>query len=131
MNNNHIKNSNGGLWSTSTIASMLRTERLEQYSGTAFWNKENKHVKGIKYNDRTEWIICENAHPAIITKEELQKALERKGLSSTPTYKPKSFSEYLFTGKNLEDEFMFTCANCGRACYWYISWWTVKKSILM
>ena len=112
LNNNNIKNSSGGLWSTSTISSMLRPERLEQYNGTAFWNKENKQIKGIKYNDRSKWIICENAHPAIIDKQELQKALERKKNNNDAKYKPKLNSDYLFSDKNLEDEFMFICANC-------------------
>ncbi len=29
-------------------------------------------------NDRSLWIICENAHPSIITKEECQQAIEKK-----------------------------------------------------
>lgn len=33
------------------------------------WNKQDYQTKGKKWRDRSEWIITENAHPAIITKE--------------------------------------------------------------
>ena len=113
LNDNNIKNSNGGIWSTSTIVSMLREDRLQEYSGTAIWNKENKNVIGVKYNSKDEWVICENAHPAIITKEELQNALERKNKTSNNNFKFKSDSDYLLSGLNMENNFLFTCSECG------------------
>ncbi len=113
LNNNKIKNSNGGVWSTSTIVSMLREDRLEEYCGTAIWNKENKNVIGVKYNQKDEWIICENAHPAIITREEFQSALERKNKTNSKKYKYKPDSDYLLSGLNMENNFIFTCAECG------------------
>lgn len=113
LNSHNIKNRNGNLWSTTTIASMLREDLLEEYSGTAFWNKENKNVEGIKYNDRSEWAICENAHPSIITTEELNNALDRKYKSRRNCNYTKGSSDYLFSGMNLENEFMFICKCCG------------------
>lgn len=113
LNNHDIKNSNGGVWSTSTISSMLKEDRLEEYSGTAIWNKENNNVIGVKYNTKDEWVICENAHPAIITKEELQNALERKNKTSNNNYKFKPNSDYLLSGLNMENNFIFTCSECG------------------
>lgn len=113
LNINNIKNSNDGIWSTSTIVSMLREDRLEEYAGIAIWNKENKNVIGKKYNSRDEWVICDNAHPAIITKEELQQALERKNKTSNNNYKFKPDSDYLLSGLNVEGEFLFTCSECG------------------
>ena len=113
LNNNNIKNSNGNVWSTSTIVSMLREDRLQEYSGTAIWNKENNNVIGVKYNSKDEWVICENAHPAIITKEELQNALERKSKTSDNKSKFKADSDYLLSGLNMENNYIFTCGECG------------------
>ena len=113
LNTNGIKNSNGSLWSTSTICSMLRKDRLEEYSGIAYWNKENKNVKGVKYNDKSLWVICENAHPSIITKEECQQAIDRKEKVNQNVYKFKPESDYLLSGTNIENFFLFTCSNCG------------------
>ena len=113
LNSNNIKNSNGGFWSTSTIYSMLTKDRLEEYAGIAIWNKSNNKVIGVKYNSRDKWIICENAHPAIITKEELERALEYKERVKKHPYTYKSISEYLLTGRNIEDNFLFTCSKCG------------------
>mgnify|MGYP002510692476 CR=1 FL=1 len=113
LNINDIKNSNGGVWSTSTIVSMLREDRLEEYAGIAIWNKENKNVIGEKYNEKDKWIICDNAHPSIITKEELQQALERKNKTYNSDYKFKLNSDYILSGLNIENQFLFTCSDCG------------------
>lgn len=113
LNDNNIKNSNGSLWSTSTIVSMLKEDRLEEYCGTAIWNKENNNIIGVKYNEKSKWVICENAHPAIITKEEKERALERKNKTKSTKYKYNPNSDYLLTGYNIENEYLFTCAECG------------------
>ena len=113
LNNEKIKGPNGDFWNTSTIKTMLNEHRLEQYSGTAIWNKENKKLIGVKYNPRDKWVICENAHPAIITKEELQEALERKNRTKNRNAKYKSGSSYLLSGLNMENTYLFTCSKCG------------------
>ena len=113
LNNNHIPNSNGGLWSTSTISSMLKEDRLQEYAGVAIWNKENNNIVGVKYNPKELWTICENAHPAIITKEELSLALERKNNARNSQYQYNPSSDYLLSGKNFENKFLFTCSECG------------------
>lgn len=113
LNNNHIPNSKGGLWSTSTISSMLKEDRLQEYAGVAIWNKENNNIIGVKYNPKELWIICENAHPAIITKEELSLALERKNNTKNSQYQYNPSSDYLLSGKNFENGFLFTCSECG------------------
>lgn len=113
LNNKGIKNSTGGLWSISTISSMFTPDRLEEYSGIAIWNKENKNIKGVKYNPRSEWVICDNAHPAIITQEELQNALARKEKTKSNNSSPKSTSTFILTGLNIENNYLFTCSKCG------------------
>lgn len=79
LNKNDIPSSTGNPWSTSTIVEMLSDYRLEQYAGTAYWNKEcSRHIMGSRFKPKEEWIKAENAHPAIISLEELEKLLYRK-----------------------------------------------------
>ncbi|MFR2535321.1 MAG: recombinase family protein [Clostridia bacterium] len=113
LNNHHIKNSNGGVWSTSTISSMLREDRLEEYMGTAIWNKENKSIIGVKYNDKDLWVICENAHPSIISKEELKAVLKRKQKINNTNNNFNQKNDYLLTGNNIEGNYLFVCSECG------------------
>ena len=113
LNKNNIKNSNGGVWSTTTIKSMLTEDRLEEYAGIGIWNKANNNIIGVKYNSRDKWVICENAHPAIITKEELENVLERKKKNKLVEYRYRSESDYLLSSTNIEDKFLFTCSECG------------------
>ncbi len=114
LNSNNIPSRSGGPWGTSTIVEMLRDERLEQYAGTGFWNKENHKTSGSRFNPREEWIIVPNAHPAIITNDELRSALERKNKNKKEyTYNRTKDSPYLFSGKNFNGDTLFTCNLCG------------------
>ncbi len=114
LNDRDIPCPTGGPWGTSTIVEMLRDNRLEQYAGRGFWNKEARGKNGHRFNDRSEWVIIEKAHPAIITPEELQNALARRGDGRTTwMYSRAKESPYLFTGVNYEGQPMFACASCG------------------
>ncbi|MDW7652140.1 MAG: recombinase family protein [Bacillota bacterium] len=114
LNNRHIASPSGEPWGTSTINEMLRDNRLEQYAGTAFWNKENRHTVGSRFNPREEWIEVIDAHPAIISHDELQDALKRKAKGQKNyTYSRTKDSPYLFTGKSLEGKSLFICTACG------------------
>lgn len=111
---NSIPGPEGRVWGTSTIVEMLRDNRLEQYAGYGFWNKVSRKSKGQKFNDRDQWVIVRNAHPAIITEDELKAALARRGEArQNAKYARTKDSPYLFTGKNLEGQPMFICADCG------------------
>jgi len=114
LNNNNIPSPTGKPWSTSTIVEMLSDYRLEQYAGTACWNKENRQTNGSRFKPKEEWIKVDNAHPAIITKDELENLLYRKTRArNNATAGRTGESPYLFTGKNLEDQSMFVCSACG------------------
>lgn len=114
LNTHNIPNSKGKPWGTSTLVEMLRDNRLEEYAGTAYWNKEDRHTSGTRFKPRDEWVRMDNAHPAIITPEELELALERKARAKNNSTAGRTIeSPYLFTGKNLEDQTMFICTNCG------------------
>ncbi|MDO3411492.1 recombinase family protein [Saccharibacillus sp. CPCC 101409] len=66
LNERKVPTQKGGTWSTSTIRAIIFNET---YIGRKVWNKQDYQTKGKKWRDRSEWIITENAHPAIITKE--------------------------------------------------------------
>ncbi|HEY3315317.1 MAG TPA: recombinase zinc beta ribbon domain-containing protein [Bacillota bacterium] len=85
-----------------------------QYAGTAFWNKENHKEKGVRFNPREEWTEVENAHPALIDKDQLVPLLARKAKARRNyRFAPASVSPYLFTGTALEGMPFFTCTACG------------------
>jgi len=115
LNHRRIPSPKGGFWSQGTIVDMLSEHRLEQYAGTAIWNKEaERDIVGQKYKPRDKWIVVENAHPAIITKEELETAIARKKQNrKVAVYGATRESQHLLTGTNFEHKSMFTCAHCG------------------
>jgi hypothetical protein len=103
----------GGYWTTLTVVDILKEDRLEQYAGIAHWNKIERNT-GRKYKPKHEWVTVPNAHPAIITEEELEAALERKKLnrSGAPAGATKD-SKHLLTGLNFEGSPLFRCGVCG------------------
>lgn len=114
LNARAIPSPKGDYWSVGTVNDMLREHRLEQYMGTAFWNKEEKRDTTGKFKPREEWIIVENAHPAILTPDELKAALQRRAESrKTAVYGATRESQYLLTGLNFENKPFFTCQHCG------------------
>lgn len=114
LNNNNIAGPEGKPWGTSTLVEMLRDNRLQQYAGTAFWNKENRQTIGTRFNPRENWVQSDNAHPAIITPEELEQALQRKTRARNNATTGRAIeSPYMFTGKNLEGHPIFICKSCG------------------
>lgn len=91
------------LWSVTTISDMLRKE---VYIGTTVTNKFKRLVVGSHHQKRTpesEWIIVENTHEPIVSKELFLKANEIAftGRSKTPWK----------TGKAC----LFICGSCGRS----------------
>lgn len=66
LNEKGVPTQKGGQWSASTIRAIIFNE---SYIGRRCWNKQDYQTSGKKWRDRSEWIITENAHPAIITEE--------------------------------------------------------------
>jgi DNA invertase Pin-like site-specific DNA recombinase len=79
LNRQQIPSQKGGTWSSSTIRAIIFNEA---YIGRRCWNKQEYQTKGVKWRDRSEWIIKDNAHPPIITSELFEacqaKAKERQ-----------------------------------------------------
>src|SRR6516162_2567946 len=54
-------------WGTSSWHALLQPAALLQYAGYGVWNV---HGKRGRHRSPSEWVVTENAHPAIITLEE-------------------------------------------------------------
>jgi hypothetical protein len=98
----------GKHWSTSTWLSMLAPHALLKYCGYEVWNV---HRKNGDIRPVSEWVVVENAHPAIITEEEAQaiSALRRRagGRRFDTGYSRSRTSPYLLSGG------LFKCERCG------------------
>ena len=65
------------LWTPGTIADMLRKE---VYLGRTVWNKTRREGVGSRRqvkNDRSEWIVMEGTHEALVTQEMFDMANEK------------------------------------------------------
>jgi DNA invertase Pin-like site-specific DNA recombinase len=91
------------LWSTSTIADILKNEI---YLGKTIWNKGRIDVVGGKKmvkNDRKDWIVIEGTHEQIVSEELFAKANQMAFTNRKRNYKTR--------GKNCA---ILMCPACGR-----------------
>ncbi len=116
-------NRKGKPWSKTTIREICIRGLEGVYSGYYYWNRTGRDLRGTgqKWKDASDWVVVENAHPAIISREELkglQAVMEpvvtrnkaRKKIAARTDGSP-----YLFSGENSIGETMFVCLNCGEA----------------
>lgn len=73
LNENNYKPPKSKNWSKNSILSMLRND---VYVGKTVFNKRAPVGSGKKYNDESEWIIVEDTHKPIISKEDFDKVQE-------------------------------------------------------
>ncbi|MEK4205015.1 MULTISPECIES: recombinase family protein [Paenibacillus] len=109
LNESNVPTQKGGKWSASTIQAIIHNE---SYLGRRIWNKQDYQTKGKKWRDRSEWIITENTHPAIINEELFKLCQQRSekrhnggGVTHNP-YQIKPTSPFWLRGT-------FTCDKCG------------------
>ena len=110
LNELEIPAPRGKYW-TSTC--LYEAEKNESLIGVGIYNKR-KYARqgGGREKDKAQWIIVENAHPALLTKEEfealkqLRTAKKKKNGSVT---KYQSNKEHLLAGYSDR----FTCTSCG------------------
>ena len=110
LNELEIPAPRGSYWTTTCLASAEGSEAL---IGIGSYNKRRYAGNGCGYlKDKAEWIIIENAHPALLTKDEFEalKGLRRIKLKrdGTTTYF-QSNNPHLLMG-NPEG---FICGCCG------------------
>jgi hypothetical protein len=95
-------------WGISTWNALLQPHVLMKYCGFEVWNVHRK--KGTKRLPE-EWVIVENAHPAILIPEEAKQIIEaRRQQSGKANGLPKGRSRnsrYLLSGG------LFKCGRCG------------------
>ena len=107
-------------WSSSTIRSIVMNP---SYYGARVYNrnsmskifaaKEGREINDVKYphiiNDKSKWVIVENAHTAIVSKEDWEKANTFKNIGKKG---PKERGKV----KNLLTRMIF-CKDCGNPYY--------------
>jgi DNA invertase Pin-like site-specific DNA recombinase len=109
LNEQKVPTQKGGTWSASTIRAIIFNE---SYIGRKVWNKQDYQTKGKKWRDRSEWIITENAHPALITKEIFEqcqtvaKQRNNGGGETHKTFGTKPASPFWLRG-------VMVCDKCG------------------
>lgn len=104
LNDKGIKSPQKKIWGTSSVASLLSEERLRMYSGQGVLKDER--FLGEKR--------IEHAHPALISKDELQQVLARKEENRKTAQVGRSKKgQFLYTGLNFENEAIFKCEACG------------------
>jgi hypothetical protein len=95
-------------WGASTWNALLQPYVLLKYCGYGIWNV---HRKNGTIRPSSEWVVVENAHPAILTPEEAQGIADarrkRTGLSFHLPNNPSRSSPYLLSGG------LFKCGRCG------------------
>lgn len=96
------------VWDGSIVVNILRDER---YLGKNVYGKHYRPVVGdyrTKKSSREEWVIVEDCHEAILSREEFMAA--QKILREQEGRKQVSFTTYLFSGK-------IRCADCQYALH--------------
>ena len=97
-------------WSHTSIQSLIGDmSRLFQYAGFAFWNREDcTDRNNRKQRDPSEWVVVENAHPAIITEEECEAILAMtQGRQKPKSGRKGAESRFALSGGLLK------CKHCG------------------
>ena len=100
---NGRRNAEKPRWTTTTISDMLKNE---VYIGKLCWNKSNINLltgKKVVKNRREEWIVTENAHEAVVSKDVFQAANE------------KAFTGRKRNTKRVKPCPLIYCAYCGRS----------------
>ena len=98
-----------GQWQTRTVQQILKQEI---YTGKLVQGKTDTVAKKQIHKDKSEWIVVENTHEAIISQELFDAAQERMRLlkerQDSLTITP--YSENIWKGK-------IFCGDCGRALH--------------
>jgi site-specific DNA recombinase len=103
LNERGARTKRGKMWDQTNVKRLMRTETI---AGIMIYNKrENKNGKIVE-RDRSEWIIKENNHPAIIPIERFERVREIMQ-SRSRAYKHADNETYLLTG-------LVKCKHCGR-----------------
>ena len=104
LNNNHVKSKRGGMWSSKLVHDIIRNPF---YIGTYRYNLRESGRGALK--PENEWIIKEDNHPAIISKEQFErcnKIMDENGTSRDVSEIRETVHIHIFAGK-------LFCSLCG------------------
>lgn len=104
LNNNHVKSKRGGMWSSKLVHDIIRNPF---YIGTYRYNLRESGRGPLK--PKSEWIIKEDNHPAIISKEQFDrcnKIMDENGNSRDVSEIRETVHIHIFAGK-------LVCSLCG------------------
>lgn len=109
-NNSDIPARRGQFWGISTWNSLLQPSALLQYCGYGVWNV---HQKNGRERPASEWVVVENAHPALITQDEAKAIAATRRRHTVARrfdggYGKSRASRYLLSGG------LFKCGRCGK-----------------
>ena len=108
LNDNGVPGRRNAYWGLSTCWSLLEHYKILKYCGYDFYNI---HMKQGKARPLEDWVIVENAHPAIITEEEAQAIIATRKKKKSERFDTgcvrSRTSEYLLSGG------LFICERCG------------------
>ena len=79
---------------------------LRNDGATSFWNRRNWQTGARQDRDGSEWVVTENAHPAIISEEESDEILALTSRQFKKKFSGKPKSRWLLSG-------LMRCARCG------------------
>ena len=105
LNENKIKTKRGGSWTSKCITDIIRNPF---YYGTLRYNYRQSARGKIK--DSKEWIIKENNHPGIISKELWEKCnniMDENAKRNKARWRGKNYVQHVFSG-------LLVCKDCGR-----------------
>lgn len=104
LNKHHVKSKRGGEWTSKQIHDMIRNPF---YIGTYRYNLRESGRGALK--PESEWIIKENNHPAIISKEQFDRCneiMDENAASRDVSEIRVTYYVHTFAGK-------LVCAKCG------------------
>lgn len=116
-----IRSTKGVPWSVTSIREICMRGLEGAYTGYYYWNRTGRNLRGTgaKWKSQDDWVVIENAHPAIIDRKEWLhvKKIMTPIVAKNKATKRKSTklenSPYLFSGNNAVGETMFVCTSCG------------------
>lgn len=119
LNGSGIASPRGRHWAKNQVLNILRNPA---YVGTRIYNRHKYHgleTGEKKIRSREEWIIAENAHPAIVPRELFEQA-QAKARTHRPRDGRHLDSPYLLSG-------IIRCARCGNRFYGQSKYHEKKK----
>ncbi|NFG97865.1 recombinase family protein [Clostridium sporogenes] len=111
-----VKNRNGKPFAMTTLKRIIKNEK---YKGTLVCNKRHKDfdTKRVKKNSKEEWIIHENAIPAIVTEDIWNKANKILNSKKRKNNADKEEVAGYFNGTHLYSS-KIICGQCNRT-FWH------------